>query len=364
MSDAALLNTDPRDTDPGDTDLPDIPFLEAEEVQESGFEHYRIVADRGQQLMRADLFLAVRVANASRTRIQAGMQAGFVRVNNTLLKPSYKVKPGDVFTLTLPDPPRTDELLGQDIPLDIVYEDEHLLLVNKPAGMVVHPAFGNWTGTLVNALVYHFAHQLAAGSAPVRPGLVHRIDKDTSGLLVVAKTDLAMMKLSRQFFAHTIERKYRALVWGLPDPEAGTINVPLGRALKDRRLVEAKPEGGEGTRHAITHYRVLERFAYASLIECTLETGRTHQIRAHMKYAGHTLFADTSYGGDKILKGPQTGQFRNFVQGCLQICPRQALHAATLGFEHPATGKPVFFEAPLPPDFAELILRWQAYQTI
>jgi 23S rRNA pseudouridine1911/1915/1917 synthase len=343
-------------------DTTDIPFLEAEEVEESLFDHYRIVADRGQQLMRADLFLATRVPNASRTKIQAGMEAGFVRVNNQPLKPSYKVKPGDVFVLSLPEPPRTDEILGEDIPLDIVYEDEHLLIVNKPAGMVVHPAYGNWTGTLVNALIFHFGKNLAQSSAAVRPGLVHRIDKDTSGLLVVAKSDLAMMKLSRQFFEHTIERKYRAIVWGVPTQEAGTINVNLGRSLKDRKLVEAKPDGGEGTRHAITHYRVLERFAYASLIECKLETGRTHQIRAHMKYLGHTLFADTAYGGDKILKGPQTGAYKHFVQSCLALCGRQALHAATLGFEHPATGKHLFFEAPLPPDFAGLLEKWQGFK--
>ena len=340
---------------------PDIPYFPAEEVEEGLFEHYRIVADKGQQLMRADHFLAARVGNASRTRIQAGMEAGFVRVNGGPLKPSYRVKPGDVFTLQLPDPPRTDDILPEPIPLDIVHEDKHLLIVNKPAGMVVHPAFGNWTGTLVNALVYHFDQELAQGSAAVRPGLVHRIDKDTSGLLVVAKTDEAMMKLARQFFVHTIERRYLALIWGQPKAEEGTINVNLGRSARDRRLVEAKPEGGEGTRHAITHYRVLEKFGYASLIECRLETGRTHQIRVHLKYLGHPLFADAAYGGDKILKGPQTGPYRHFIQGCFDVCNRQALHAATLGFDHPGSGVHTHYEAPLPPDFAGLLARWREF---
>lgn len=342
-------------------DSPDIPFVEAEEVEETLFDHYRIVADKGQQLIRADVFLQARLPNASRTRVQTGMEAGFVKVNGGPLKPSYKVKPGDVFTLSLPDPPRTDEILPENIPLDIVYEDPHLLIVNKAAGMVVHPAFGNWTGTLVNALVYHLDQNLAKGSAAVRPGLVHRIDKDTSGLLVIAKTEEAMVKLARQFFVHSIERRYRAIVWGIPPAEEGTINVNLGRSQKDRKLVEAKPDGGEGTRHAITHYRVLERFGYASLVECKLETGRTHQIRVHMKYLGHPLFADSAYGGDKIVKGPQTGPFKHFVDGCFAVCNRQALHAATLGFIHPATGKEVHFEAPLPPDFSALLQRWRSF---
>ncbi len=343
-----------------DESAPDIPLVAAEEVEETLFDHYRLVADPGQQMMRADVFLQIRLPNASRTKIQAGMEAGFVKVNGLALKPSYKVKPGDVFTVSLPEPPRTDEILPEDIPLDIVYEDKQLLIVNKRAGMVVHPAFGNWTGTLVNALVFHLDKNLAQGSAAVRPGLVHRIDKDTSGLLVVAKTDEAMVKLARQFFVHSIERRYLALVWGVVALEQGTVDVPLGRSAKDRKLVEAKPEGGEGTRHAITHYRVLERLGYCTLIECKLETGRTHQIRAHMRYLGHPLFGDTSYGGDRILKGPQTGPYRHFVETCLKLCSRQALHAATLGFVHPATGAQVHFEAPLPPDMAELLERWRA----
>ena len=304
-----------------------------EEQDDELFEHHHIVADAKQSLLRIDKFLMDRLPHVTRNKVQAAIKDGFVKVNDKEVKPNYKVKPMDDIRISLPEPPRDTELIPEDIPLNIVYEDEHLLVVNKEAGMVVHPAFNNWSGTLVNALAYHFQNLPEMEGNEGRPGLVHRIDKDTSGLLVIAKSEKAMTGLARQFFDHSIERTYYALVWGEPDPADGTIDVNLGRSLKDRRVTAAFPEGDFG-RHAITHYKTLKAMHYVSLLQCNLETGRTHQIRAHLKFLGHPLFNDATYGGDKILKGTTFSKYKSFVQNCFATIPRQALHAKSLGFKH------------------------------
>jgi 23S rRNA pseudouridine1911/1915/1917 synthase len=324
------------------------------------FEHHRIVADPGQALLRIDKFLLDRLPNVTRTKIQDGIHLGFVKVNEKTIKPNYKVHPSDVVTVSMPEPPRDTDVVPENIPLNIVYEDATLLVVNKSAGMVVHPAYQNWSGTLVNALAYHFQNLPQMPGNDGRPGLVHRIDKDTSGLLVIAKTEKALTHLAKQFFDHTIERTYWALVWGVPDPPAGTINVNVGRSLKDRRLTTAFPEGDFG-RTAITHYKLLQDLRYISLVECKLETGRTHQIRAHMKFIGHTLFNDSMYGGDQVLKGTVFAKFKQFVENCFKIIPRQALHAKTIGFIHPETEKFMRFESDLPDDFKNAIEKWEHY---
>lgn len=324
------------------------------------FEHYRIQVDPGQSLIRIDKFLSDRLPNASRNRIQNGIRDGLVKVNGLDIKSNYKVRPDDVVSISLPQPPRDTDVVPENIPLNIVYEDAELLVVDKPAGMVVHPAYNNWTGTLVNALVYHFQNLPEMPDNEGRPGLVHRIDKDTSGLLVIAKTEHALNRLARQFFDHSIERTYQALVWGVPEKLEGTVDVKLGRSLKDRRVVTAYPDGDYGKR-AITHYKVLQDLRYVSLIECKLETGRTHQIRAHMKYLGHPLFNDATYGGDKILKGTVFSKYKSFVQNCFKILPRQALHAQSLGFVHPVSKKFLQFNSPLPDDFNEVIDKWENY---
>ncbi len=324
------------------------------------FEHYKIDVDPGQSPVRIDRFLNDRLPNASRNKIQSAIREGFVKVNNQDIKSNYKVKPGDSISVLLPEPPRDTEIIPEDIPLDIVYEDQSLLVVNKPAGMVVHPAYNNWQGTLVNALVYHFRQLPEMPGNEGRPGLVHRIDKDTSGLLMIAKTENALNKLARQFFDHTIRRTYHALVWGIPEPSRGLIDVPLGRHPKDRRVVAAFPGGDQGKK-AITHYKVLRDLRYVSLVECRLQTGRTHQIRAHMKYLGHPLFNDKTYGGDRILKGTTFSKYRSFVQNCFTIMPRQALHALSLGFIHPETTEEMYFESPLPEDFDALLQKWDNY---
>jgi 23S rRNA pseudouridine1911/1915/1917 synthase len=324
------------------------------------FEYHRFVADPGQQPLRIDRYLYERIRNATRNRIQEGIRSGFVQVNEQTVKPNYKVRPGDTVVVSLPEPPRDTEVVPEDIPLDIVFEDDQLLVVNKPAGMVVHPAYQNWTGTLVNALTYHFKHLPEMEGNTGRPGLVHRIDKDTSGLLVIAKTEPAMSRLATQFFDHSIERTYEALVWGAPEPEEGTIDVPVGRSPKDRRITVAFPDR-DGGREAITHYKTVETLRYVTLVECRLQTGRTHQIRAHMKYLGHPLFNDSTYGGDKILKGTQFSKYRAFVENCFKIIPRQALHARTLGFVHPASNKYMEFEAALPDDFHQVLDKWRHY---
>ena len=324
------------------------------------YEHHRIEVDPGQTLLRIDKFLMDRLPNVTRNKIQDGIRNGFVKVNEKEIKPNYKVRPLDVITVNLPEPPRDTDVVPEDIPLNIVFEDKDLLIVNKPAGMVVHPAYNNWTGTLVNGLAYHFKNLPEMEGNEGRPGLVHRIDKDTSGLLVVAKTEKGMNGLARQFFDHSIERTYYALVWGEPDEEEGTIDVPLGRSLKDRRVTQAFPERDMG-QHAVTHYKMLERLHYVTLIQCNLETGRTHQIRAHMKYLGHPLFNDATYGGDKVLKGTIFSKYKSFVENCFKILPRQALHAKSLGFKHPATGKWMQFDSELPEDFTAVLEKWRGY---
>lgn len=324
------------------------------------YEHYRIIVDKGQSSIRIDKFLMDRIQNATRSKIQNAIHVSSVQVNGKSVKPSYQIKPLDVITISLPKPPREDVIIPEAIPLNIIYEDESLLIVNKPAGMVVHPAYNNWTGTLVNALVYHFQQLPTTQNGSGRPGLVHRIDKDTSGLLVIAKTELAMTALAKQFYDHSIERTYWALVWGLFDSDHGTINVAIGRSPKDRRVMTAFPEGEYG-KDAITHYKVIQSYRYVSLVECKLETGRTHQIRAHMQYIGHPIFNDSVYGGDQIRKGTVFSKYKSFVENCFALIPRQALHAKTLGFKHPETGERMQFDSPLPADFQQALAKWENY---
>lgn len=330
-----------------------------EQEEQDLYEHLRIVVDKGQSLLRIDKFLMHRVENASRNRIQNAIDLGNVLVNEKPIKSSYKVKPLDVISVVLPHPPRDTEVYPEDIPLNIVYEDDDVLIVNKEAGMVVHPGYNNYTGTLVNALVFHFQQLPTMPGNDGRPGLVHRIDKDTSGLLVISKNERAMNYLAKQFFDHTITRKYIALVWG-DIAEDGTVTGYIGRSLKDRRVMDVYDTEEKG-RWSVTHYRVLERLNYVTLIECQLETGRTHQIRAHMKSIGHPLFSDAIYGGDKILKGTVFSKYRQFVDNCFEMMPRQALHAKVLGFKHPSQKKEMVFEAPLPEDFDSVLQKWRKY---
>jgi 23S rRNA pseudouridine1911/1915/1917 synthase len=336
-------------------------FMGPEDDQEELlFEHHRIVADPGQSLIRIDKFLNARLANVSRSKIQKGIDDGFVTVNDKPVKSNYKVHPDDVIVISFPEPPRDTEVVPENIPLNIVYEDDALLVINKPAGMVVHPAYQNWTGTLVNALAYHFQNLPQMAGNEGKPGLVHRIDKDTSGLLVIAKTEKAMTALARQFFDHSIERTYFAIVWGIPDPPEGTINVHLGRSLKDRRVTAAFPEGNYG-RHAVTHYKLIRDYRYVSLVECNLETGRTHQIRAHMKHIGHPIFNDATYGGGQVVKGTVFTKYKQFVENCFKVIARQALHAKTIGFVHPETQQFIQFDSALPDDFKEVLDKWEKY---
>ncbi len=328
--------------------------------EEELYEHHNIIVDPKQSLLRIDRFLFDRLPNATRNKIQTGIKEGFVKVNDREVKPNYKVHPGDQISVFLTTPPREDVVVPENIPLDIVFEDKDLLVVNKSAGMVVHPAYQNWSGTLVNALAYHFENLPEMKGNVGRPGLVHRIDKDTSGLLVIAKTEQAMNGLAKQFFDHSINRTYHALVWGVPDEPKGTINVNVGRSLKDRRVTSAFPNGDFG-RTAITHFEVIKDLRYVSLVKCNLETGRTHQIRAHMKFIGHPLFNDVTYGGDKILKGTVFSKYKQFVQNCFKLMPRQALHAKSLGFIHPITKKYIEFDSDLPKDFTALIDKWENY---
>jgi 23S rRNA pseudouridine1911/1915/1917 synthase len=323
------------------------------------FEHLRVVVDKGQSLLRIDKFLMHRVENASRNRIQNAIDLGNVLVNNKPIKPSYKVKPGDVISVVLPHPPRDTEVYPENIPLNITYEDDDVLVVNKPAGMVVHPGYNNYTGTLVNALVYHFQQLPTLPGNDGRPGLVHRIDKDTSGLLLISKNERAMTWLARQFFEHTINRRYLALAWGDLEQD-GTVSGYIGRSIADRRVMSVYDDEEKG-KWSVTHYKVLERFGYVTLIECKLETGRTHQIRAHMKHIGHPLFSDATYGGDKIIKGTTFTKYKQFIENCFELMPRQALHAQSLGFVHPTARKAVHFEAPLPADFEAVLQKWRKY---
>ncbi len=332
--------------------------LNEDQQEQDLYEHYRIEVDPGQSPLRIDKFLMHRIENASRTKIQNAAQAGNILVNELPVKPNYKVKPSDIISVVLPNPPRDTTVYPEDIPIDIIYEDDDLLIVNKAPGMVVHPGYNNYTGTLVNALVHHF-HNLPTGrNGEDRPGLIHRIDKDTSGLLVISKNELAMSKLAKQFYDHSIERSYQALVWGNLEEEEGTIEGNLDRNPANRLQMMVFPEGDQG-KEAITHWKVLERFHYMTLIECRLETGRTHQIRAHMKYIGHPLFNDSTYGGDRLLKGVNLPKFEKFIQNCFQTMPRQALHARSLGFIHPSTGEKVHFEIELPEDFQRVLDKWR-----
>ena len=323
------------------------------------YEHFRVVVDKGQEMVRVDKYLFDRIQNASRNRIQKAADAGFVLANGRPVKCSYRVKPLDVITLSMDRPPYENDITPEDIPLDIVYEDDDVLVVNKPAGLVVHPGHGNWHGTLVNAIAWHLKDNPKYDANDPHVGLVHRIDKDTSGLLVVAKTPDAKTALGNQFLLKTTRRRYRALVWGQVEQDEGTVIANIGRDPRDRMLMTVLPEG-EG-RHAVTHYRVLERLGYVTLVECVLETGRTHQIRVHMKHIGHTLFNDQRYGGHEILRGTRFAKYKQFVNNCFDICPRQALHAMTLGFKHPVTGEEMDFTCPIPPDMTALIDKWRSY---
>ena len=323
-------------------------------------EHFRFVADKGQSLLRVDKFLVSRLENASRNRIQQAAEAGCILVNGVAVKSNYRVKPLDVVAVVMDRPRYEFEIIPQDIPLNVVYEDEDVLVVNKQPGLVVHPGHGNYSGTLVNALAYHFRNVPQYDVSDPRLGLVHRIDKDTSGLLVIAKTPEAKTNLGLQFFHKTTQRKYVALVWGTMEENDGRIEGNIGRSLKDRLQMTVFPDGDYG-KSAVTHYTTLERLGYVSVVECRLETGRTHQIRVHMKYIGHTLFNDARYGGDQILKGTTFTKYKQFVQNCFEVCPRQALHAKTLGFKHPRTGESMFFDSEIPEDITNVIAKWRNY---
>lgn len=323
------------------------------------YEHFRFVAEKGQELLRIDKFLVDRMHGSSRSRIQQAAEAGCILVNGKPVKSNYRVKPLDVVQIVMDRPRYENEIIAEDIPLDIVYEDDTVLVVNKPAGLVVHPGHGNWTGTLVNALAWHFRDNPDYDVSDPRLGLVHRIDKDTSGLLVIAKTPEAKTHLGQQFFNKTTKREYQALVWGIPNPPQGTVATQIGRNPKDRLQMAVLPDDDPNGKHAVTHYEVLEPLTHVSLVRCVLETGRTHQIRVHMRHLGHPLFNDARYGGDKVLRGVPSATYRRFVDGCFEACPRQALHARTLGFIHPKTKEELFFTAPLPEDFEALLGRWR-----
>lgn len=324
------------------------------------YEHFRVVVDKGQSQVRVDKYLFERLVNSSRNRIQKAADAGLIMANGKPVKSSYKVKPCDVLTVMMDRPRYDNDIIPEDIPLDIVYEDNDLMVVNKPAGLVVHPGCGNYHGTLVNAIAWHLKDNPKYDPNDPQVGLVHRIDKDTSGLLVVAKTPDAKTHLGLQFYNKTTKRKYNALVWGVVENNEGTIEGNIGRNPKDRMQMAVLSDPAQG-KHAVTHYRVLERLGYVTLVECVLETGRTHQIRVHMKHIGHTLFNDERYGGNEILKGTHFSKYKQFVNNCFETCPRQALHAMTLGFVHPRTGEEMFFISPLPEDMTNLIDKWRNY---
>jgi 23S rRNA pseudouridine1911/1915/1917 synthase len=330
--------------------------------QQELFEHHRFKVDPGQSQLRIDKYLFSRLENISRTRIQNAANAGNILVNNNQVKPNYKVKPNDIVQIVLPNPPREIELIPENIPIDIVYEDEDVIVVNKKPGMVVHPAYGNYTGTLVNALMWHFKDLPLFQTGELRPGLVHRIDKNTSGILVIAKNELALNRLSKQFYDRTTDRKYIAMVWGIPDPPEGTITGNVGRNIRDRKIMQVFPDGSQG-KPAITHYKVIEDFSYISVVECKLETGRTHQIRVHFSFIKHPIFNDEEYGGDKILKGTIFSKYQQFVKNCFTLLPRQALHAKSLAFDHPVSGKRLSFDSELPEDMKLAIEKWRSYLT-
>ncbi len=326
------------------------------------YEHFRFVADRKQSLLRVDKFLVDRVFGATRNRIQLAADAGCIMANGKPVKSNYRVKPEDVVTIMMSRPRHDFTIVPENIPIKIIYEDDDLLVVDKPAGLVVHPGHGNYTGTLVNALAWYLKDDPEYDPNDPALGLVHRIDKDTSGLLVIAKKPAAKARLSLQFFNKTTQREYRALVWGIVKDDEGRIEGNIGRDPRNRMQMTVFPEGDQG-KWAVTHYKVLERLGYVTLVKCRLETGRTHQIRVHMKYIGHTLFNDERYGGNEILKGTTHTRYKQFVQNCFAICPRQALHAKTLGFVHPTTGEEMFFDSEIPEDMTRLIDKWRAYAT-
>jgi 23S rRNA pseudouridine1911/1915/1917 synthase len=333
-----------------------------EELNEQSelYEHHRYKADRGQGLLRIDKFLFNRLEQVSRNKIQIAIKAGNVLVNGNTVKPNYRVKPDDLITVVLPYPQREYEIIPENISINIIYEDDHLIVVNKEAGMVVHPGHGNYTGTLVNALSWHLKDLPLFKSGEIRPGLVHRIDKETSGILVVAKTEIALNKLARQFYERSTTRTYQAVVWGAFDNDEGTISGNIGRSIRDRLRMQVFPEEDKG-KPAVTHYRVLEKLGYVSLVECRLETGRTHQIRVHMEYIRHPVFNDDRYGGNKILRGTAFSKYRQFVENCFEIMPRHALHAKSLGFRHPETNIEMFFDSEIPSDMQHLIEKWRNY---
>jgi 23S rRNA pseudouridine1911/1915/1917 synthase len=324
------------------------------------YEHYRFVADKGQGALRIDKFLSVRIEGISRNRIQQAAEANSILVNDTPVKSNYKVKPLDVVSIVMDKPRRELEIVPENIPLNIVYEDDDLMIVDKPAGMVVHPGHGNYSGTLVNAIAYHLQHADIKDIADPRLGLVHRIDKDTSGLLLVAKTPEAKTSLATQFFKKETKRQYVALAWGNVADDEGRIEGNIGRDPKDRMLMRVFPNGEQG-KPAVTHYKVMERFGYVTLVQCQLETGRTHQIRVHLKYIGHTIFNDERYGGNEVLRGTSFAKYKQFVHNCFALCPRQCLHAQTLGFVHPRTKEEMFFTSELPSDMQAVIEKWRGY---
>lgn len=329
-----------------------------EDLEEELYEHHRLEADPGQKALRVDKFLGNLLPNTSRNKIQQAAEAGNIRVNEQKVKSNYRVKGGDIVQVVLSYPPREIELIPEDLPLDIQYQDQDVIVLHKSPGMVVHPGYGNYSGTLVNALLFHF--QNLPGLNQERPGLVHRLDKDTSGIMVIAANEKAMAHLANQFFERSTQRRYWALVWGQLAEDEGTITGHIGRSKKDRKVFQVYPEGDQG-KHAVTHYKVLERLGYVSLIECRLETGRTHQIRVHMKHIGHPIFNDHEYGGDRILKGTTFTKYKQFVENCFKICPRQALHAKSLGFTHPRKGEFLQFDSELPPDMGALVEKWRNY---
>jgi 23S rRNA pseudouridine1911/1915/1917 synthase len=335
--------------------------IEADEL----YQRHAFKIDKGQEPVRIDKFITARIEGATRNKIQQAIAAGMITVNGKAVKANHKIKPGDDLIIFSDTSPESTDIVPEEMPLNIFYEDDDILLINKPAGMVVHPGSGNYTGTLVNGVAYYLQQKNPGVTENTLPrfGLVHRIDKNTSGLLLMAKTDLALTHLAKQFFNHTIERKYMALVWGNIEEDEGTIEAHVGRNPRYRKQFEAFPDGEHG-KEAITHYKVLERFHYVTLVECVLETGRTHQIRVHMKHIGHTLFADDHYGGDRILKGTIYTKYKQFVDNCFALCPRQALHAKTLGFTHPATGERLFFESEIPADMLAVIEKWRAYYKV
>ena len=322
------------------------------------FEHFSFLADKGQEPVRVDKFLMNRIENATRNKIQKAAKSGYIFSNENPVKQNYKVKPGDNIKVMFHHPPYENLIVGEKIDIDIIYEDNDILVVNKPPNQVVHPGHGNYSGTLLNGLIYH--NENLPENRDGRPGLVHRIDKDTSGLLVVAKSDIALTKLSEQFFHKTIDRKYLAIVWGTPSPEQGTIDKYLSRDKKNRMIMSVPVDEDIGKR-AITHYKVVEKLGYVSLVECELETGRTHQIRAHMKHIGNPIFNDQRYGGNKILKGTIFNKYKQFVENCFKLLPRQALHAKTLSFNHPRTNERLAFETELPNDFKSCFEKWKNY---